>query len=61
LIVARPDKLVLAAGVAVTVTMAGDGIDAGALYTPVLLLIVPPPLTAQVKVVVGALGRNAVN
>jgi hypothetical protein len=30
------------------------------LYTPVLLLIVPP-LTAQVKVVVGALGRNAVN
>jgi hypothetical protein len=56
--VAVPVRLEPAEEVAVTVTIAG--LD-GAVYAPLLLLIVPPPVTLQVNVEVGWLGRNAVN
>jgi hypothetical protein len=49
--------------VAVTVTVAGLGTDAGAVYTPAALIepFADPPLTAHVNVAVGALARNAVS
>lgn len=45
--VKEPDLVVSACEVAVTVTLAGFGTVAGAVYTPIFE-IVPPPVTLQV-------------